>query len=475
MTDLLGKLKAFHQTLGNSGVKSSPAPVTQSPDPTPPPTAGEPNPVLEKLRKLPGIVTGRELAGHLERKAEHRAEYLASLGGREVANDAGAYWLREKSFNYQDLHEDPREIDGNLLARLGADPDLANLSPHDLLFLDTETTGLSGGAGTVAFLVGVGWCERERFVVRQYFMRDYDEEPAMLHDLGELLGRFEALATFNGKSFDGPLLQSRFVMQRMPISVEDWPHLDLLFSARRLWKARCRSCALENLELMVLGQSEREVDIPSEEIPGVYFDFVRGRRVERIRPVLEHNVQDIVSLPMLAARAAGTLWRPEASHPLDCWSVARWHYMDRDYEGAIPLFERALSKKLPLGERFTALRLLGAAQRRVAGRHAASEVWRLLLAPPFPPHPMPWIELAKFHEHTEKSYDVALEHVGHAEQALLDNRAAETMDAGPDAWPDCVRLTDAAFRNTQEDLERRRARLEMKSSKEARKRRERDG
>ena len=116
------------------------------------------------------------------------------------------------------------------------------------VFLDTETTGLAGGAGTAAFLIGVGWVEGERFVVRQYFMRDYHEEAALLHALAAELRRFDCLVTFNGKMFDVPLLDARFRLNRGRFPLSGAPHLDLLHPARRLWKARLESCRLQSLE-----------------------------------------------------------------------------------------------------------------------------------------------------------------------------------------------------------------------------------
>ena len=122
-----------------------------------------------------------------------------------------------------------------------------------VLFLDTETTGLSGGAGTVAFEIGVGFLDGRGLVIRQYVMRDYGEEAAMLSEIAALLRRYDTLVTFNGKSFDLPLLESRLIMARIRLPVTQMPHLDLLHAARRVYRLRLGRCNLAALEEAVLG------------------------------------------------------------------------------------------------------------------------------------------------------------------------------------------------------------------------------
>src|SRR2546427_3665000 len=148
--------------------------------------------------------------------------------------------------------------------------------PRGLLFLDTETTGLAGGTGTYAFLVGVGRLDGDRVVVAQYFMRDFDEEPALLAALVPLLEQAAGIVTFNGSGFDLPLLETRFVLarRRWPALL---PHLDLLRPARRVFTARCAHCRLTTLEREAIGL-EREGDVPGVQIPALYFDFLRSRR-----------------------------------------------------------------------------------------------------------------------------------------------------------------------------------------------------
>ena len=209
------------------------------------------------------------------------------------------------------------------------------------MFLDTETTGLAGGAGTAAFLIGVGWVEGERFHVRQYFMRDYHEEAALLHGLADELARFESLVTFNGKMFDVPLLDARFRLNRARFPLGDAPHLDLLHPARRLWKARLESCRLQSLEAALMGL-RRHGDIPGEEIPQIYFDFVRRRDARKLARVFDHNRQDIVSLAALAVLACQWVEEGCAEDARDVYSLARVLERARLYERSEAEYRRAL-------------------------------------------------------------------------------------------------------------------------------------
>ncbi len=200
----------------------------------------------------------------------------------------------------------------------------ARLQAEDFLFLDTETTGLSGGVGTLAFQVGLGYMENQHFVVEQFFMRDYHEEPLMLRELAARLSRFAVLVSFNGRTFDVPLLQSRFQMNRLDLACLSLPHADLLYPARRLWKLRLQSCRLSHLEETLLGITRTD-DLPGAQVPQVYFRYLKDRVFEPIQRVLSHNRQDIVSLAQLFFYLCHQYARPEGiSHGEDLLSLARF-------------------------------------------------------------------------------------------------------------------------------------------------------
>ena len=191
-----------------------------------------------------------------------------------------------------------------------------------MLFLDTETTGLSGGVGTLAFLVGLGYFEDGAFVVEQDLMRDYDEEIFLLNHVRERLQKAQLLVTFNGHTFDMPLLNSRFLMQRMrPAPLP--PHVDLLRSARSVWRLRLKHCSLSALEEAVFHQPRKD-DLPGALVPKQFFDYLKCRDFALLEPVLQHNCQDIKTLPHLLHKLLSLYENPLASpHAQDVFSIGR--------------------------------------------------------------------------------------------------------------------------------------------------------
>jgi len=217
---------------------------------------------------------------------------------------------------------DARHINADILGEIYGFQFPASVQARDVLFLDTETTGLSRGAGTVAFLVGVGYFTEQHFVVEQYLMRDYDEELFVLQEISRLLSAFPVLATFNGKTFDIPVLQNRFLLNRFG---DDFGgvHADVLYPSRRVWKLRLGSCTLQSLEESILGVT-REDDLPGEMIPKTYFQYLKNRDFEPVRRIMAHNRQDIVSLAQLFFFLCRLHQKPEtAAAPEDLFSLAR--------------------------------------------------------------------------------------------------------------------------------------------------------
>jgi len=195
---------------------------------------------------------------------------------------------------------------------------------HGALFLDVETTGLAGGTGTFAFLVGAAWFDHHNLVLAQYLMRSPDEEPAVLAELAAKARASEMVVTFNGKAFDVPLLETRYTLQRQrsPFPAD---HLDLLAAARRIWRLRLNSCRLANLEQTVLGV-RRWDDVPGALIPQLYTDYLRSGDGRCLTPVFDHNALDVLSLVTLAGRLAQLHrdpWQALADDPLDLLSLGR--------------------------------------------------------------------------------------------------------------------------------------------------------
>jgi len=252
--------------------------------------------------------------------------------------------------------------------------------PAQWLFLDTETTGLSGGTGTYAFLVGLGWWEEGKFVVEQVFMRNHAEEPSLLLDVLERLGQRRVLVTFNGKSFDWPLLVTRFQMTRTGPAPEPLAHLDLLHPARQIWRLSLKSVALTSLERHVLG-FHRGADIPSETIPQRYFEFLRGGPSEPMVEVFRHNQMDIRGLAVLALRIAGLLADPAAPGcgAGELFGISRL-LQRRGYASlAGQMYRKALEEGLPESAEPVACRELATLAKRSSDFELANSLWNRLL------------------------------------------------------------------------------------------------
>jgi hypothetical protein len=248
------------------------------------------------------------------------------------------------------------------------------------LFLDTETTGLAGGTGTYAFLVGLAWWEEDSFLVEQYFMRDHSEEPSLLLEVLQRLRQRRVLVTFNGKSFDWPLLQTRYRMTRIGAIPEPVAHLDLLHPARQIWRLGLRSVALAELERHIL-EMDRGQDIPSETIPQKYFDFLRGGPPAAIAEVFRHNRMDLCGLAALAVHMTRIVADPEKS---DCdagelFGISRLVARRGEKSLAGRIYQRALERGLPKAAEQAARRELALLAKRSRDFERANALWEKLL------------------------------------------------------------------------------------------------
>jgi uncharacterized protein YprB with RNaseH-like and TPR domain len=296
------------------------------------------------------------------------------------------------------------------------------LEPHRALFLDTETTGLSGGTGTYAFLVGLGYFEGGEFHVRQYFMRHPGEEPALLHAVREVLAGFPVWVTFNGKAFDVPLLETRFLYGRRITMPRPSFHLDALHPARRLWRSRLPSCALASLERALLGV-ERSDDVPSWLIPSLYFDYVRRGRCEPLLGVFEHNVFDLLSLATLVGLLGQVLdepWRFAAR--ADAVALLRLYCEAGLAHEAATWCEQVL-ESVAASERASLHWELATLLRRHGNLDGAANHWQRLAAEPGPWAALAQIELAKHYEHRARDYAAATRAAEAALAALALSRA----------------------------------------------------
>lgn len=261
-------------------------------------------------------------------------------------------------------------------------------NPEKWLFLDTETTGLAGGTGTYAFLVGLAWWDGGGLQVEQFLMRDFTEEYSVLRELATRVRDRPVLLTFNGKSFDWPLLENRFAMTRSIAVPKLAAHLDLLHPARALWKLRLGSVRLVELEQRVLDARSlgwrRDHDVESAQIPQHYFDYLRGGPVAPLAGVVKHNQMDLRGLAALFAKinamlseSADTLAEIES---LDLFGLSRFLQRRGDATRAQSACTQALAIGLPPDVRPKAQRELALMARRQGQYDRAAEIWEEMVA-----------------------------------------------------------------------------------------------
>jgi tetratricopeptide (TPR) repeat protein len=250
-----------------------------------------------------------------------------------------------------------------------------------------------------------------KFVVRQFFLRDYPEEKALLESLAEALANCDGLVTFNGKTFDVPLLETRYALARMKSPLERLLHFDALHPARRLWKLRLESCKLTVLEEAILGIA-REGDVAGSEIPAIYFDYLRSGDARGLQPVFYHNALDVVSLAALTVELARTLGEGGAESldsPLDLFSLSRILGSVGSNEKSITTCRQALAEGLPEQIESLALKHLAAEFKRQRQHESAVELW-LELSRREPPLALEALEeLAMHSEHRLRNLEQALE------------------------------------------------------------------
>ena len=408
------------------------------------------NDLRDRLRQL-GVTKG-ELKVQAPPARSRRPRPIEQLvDGQEVESAQGRAFIAHASYSLHHRHghlplaslvQQPAAI----AAQLAREPRLSQADLGRAVFLDTETTGLAVGAGTLAFLVGLGTFEDQAFHLRQFFLRDPDEEASMLSALSELMSDYQAIVTFNGRGFDLPLLEARYTLARMQPRWLGLPHLDLLSPARRVWHDRLPSCALSSLEAHVLGVQRTQDDVPGFLIPQMYLDYLRTGDARDMLRVMYHNRQDILSMVTLATqlcRIFGGVQQEKSLDPADLVSLGKW-YQDLGMSAeAESVFRSALELDLLPTGRAIALTRLGLLLKRQERREEARVIWKQLAEC----HGVTGhIELAKYHEW----------HTGNLDQALMWTQAALQVVT---AWPPGLPRDEASA-----ELAHRLERLERKAS-----------
>src|SRR6266478_1883265 len=332
-------------------------------------------------------------------------------------------------------------------------------NPEKWLFLDTETTGLAGGTGTYAFLIGLAWWDAGGLQAEQFFMRDFAEEHSLLQELSQRVAERPVLVTFNGKSFDWPLLENRFTMTRSIAVPKLAAHLDLLHPARALWKLRLGSVRLVELERRVLDAPRlgwhRENDVSSALIPQFYFDYLRGGPAEPLAAVVRHNQMDLRGLAALFCKINQLLSEtPNAANEIESlalFGLSRFLQRRGEDDRAHSACAKALAIGLPAGIRPKARRELAMMAKR-RGQHAeAAAIWLEIAADP-PDGVHACEQLAIYYERQARDMVKAVQFAKLA-IAALGRRRADSRDP----------FLTARFARLEHKLLRRLARLEKRT------------
>lgn len=366
------------------------------------------NSLADKLKSL-GVKVGTVDIPAAKKKTGAPIQNV--LDGHFVSTRRGAAFIYEETYDADYRHGwAPLETDVplTLMAAWAKDARLLEMPLEAFAFLDTETSGMAGGTGTYAFLVGAGRFEKTAsgriFRLLQFFMRDPGEEPALLDALADFLAPCEALVTYNGKAFDAPLLRTRYTLHNIPIPFEDYAHVDLLHLARRLWRDRLPSRTLKYIEENVLDAPRTSEEVPGYEIPWLYFDYLRSGDASEMKGVFYHNAMDIVALAALFSYTAAMLHDPfdeRIQHGLDVIALAKLHEDLDQWAMASRLYEHGLEMPLEEDDFWKAVHRLSVLQKRRGDLEEAVRWWQQAAAQG---HVYAHVELAKHFEHRKRDY-----------------------------------------------------------------------
>lgn len=369
----------------------------------------DPAELRRRLKKL-----GRSKRSTQKHEPQIEPEARSLPDGDEIESSFGPAFRIESLYEVDHRHGNSRlsqvlTFPGSLAADITKQSSFDQVPLEKIAFLDTETTGLGGGAGTLVFLVGIGTFVESQFRFRQYFMRDPAEEPGMLEVLQKDLDSASGFVTYNGRAFDLPILESRYTIAlRRRLTLQKSPHLDLLHVARRLWRHSLPDCTLGTVEGEILGVQRTEEDVPGSWIPGMYLDYLRSGDASDMTRVIYHNTIDVLSLVGLAGYVLDrhTDERLSDLNASEALAVARWHQDSGRTDPAESAYRKAVrSRKKSV--KVEAIRRYTGYLKRENRKSEAVKSWKRWhgLAPE---DPAPCIELAKYFEWDIKDYEQAI-------------------------------------------------------------------
>jgi uncharacterized protein YprB with RNaseH-like and TPR domain len=347
---------------------------------------------LDKFSRLAALKPARAFPPRpTELRIPDEEDHLSRLLGAGITSNRFGEHVAVRNWCSTPEFAEPSPDALDLLARhrdegLSRRTRAALADPSKWLFLDTETTGLAGGTGTYAFLVGLAWWDAGGLQVEQLLMRDFAEEHSVLHELAQRLAERPVLVTFNGKTFDWPLLENRFTMTRSISAPRLAAHLDLLHPARSLWKLRLGSVRLVELERHVLDPTRlgwtRDDDVPSSLIPQFYFDYLRGGPASPLAGVVRHNQMDLRGLAALFCKINAMLSESPEGEGLDLFGLSRYLHRRGEPDRAHSACAQALDAGLPAEFRPQARRDLALHAKRRGDYARAAVLWQEIAADP---------------------------------------------------------------------------------------------
>ena len=427
--------------------------------------------IADKFSRLAALKPARPVSRQTERRelrAPGEEDPLAQLLGAGIVKNYFGEHLAVRNWFSTPEYAEPSAVSLELLSRTRDESTSRKIraaldDPSKWLFLDTETTGLAGGTGTYAFLVGLAWWDAGGLQVEQFLMRDFTEEYSLLQELAERVKERPVLVTFNGKTFDWPLLENRFAMARSIAAPELAAHLDLLHPARALWKLRLGSVRLVELERKVLDAQRlgwrREDDVDSALIPQHYFDYLRGGPAQPLAGIVRHNQMDLRGLAALFCKinamlseSAGILDECES---LDLFGLSRFLQRRGDTRRAHTACAQALAIGLPVDIRPKAQRELALMAKRRGEHERAAEIWQDMVANS-QDEVQACEQLAIYYERRVKDMDRAMEYAKLG-LAKLRRQQAGSLHGSHDPY------LAARFVRQEKAFKERLARLERKA------------
>jgi uncharacterized protein len=372
--------------------------------------------LIDKLKAL-GVTIGKE---NLELETNPKYSIERIIKGEWIHTRFGDLFEVDNIFSYDYQHGNERLQSKIAFSKLMGISriDSKSLSLEDILFIDTETTGLSGGTGTMAFMVGLGYFTKAGFLTKQYFLDYPSDELALIYQINSIFEKFKILVSYNGSSFDIPLLKSRFLINRVEPPFKRFQHLDLLHLSRKLWKLRLPAIKLRDVETGILHFNREEEEVPGWMVPQIYFDYIRDRDARPLNGVFYHNCMDVLSLAIIFNYISDMLFNPAMNgglHKLDLLSIAKLFENHDLLDESAELYKISLERGVPEEIHPKILFKYGQICKRLSQPEMALEFWNLAFQNgDFNSA----VQISKYYEHSLKKYDEAMKWAKNAHQLL---------------------------------------------------------